>query len=990
MISEDQDQASEHKNLFATTFSSPPLTFSAGTTYQDSYIIPEGLHWKFNDLQLERQRLKKLENERLQLKNRQRELDKALTSKQCSAVLGPPEASLFSEEQSKDAQLRTPTITTEEAKKADRRERDRKRKQEKKLQDLADLRAYEEMCVNARKIQQPDTVITLPKSHQDRYIIPEELQWKVNEFQLERQRLKKIEDERLQLEKRQREKDLRNEKQHLDQLRRKANKEEQEQKRIKAYQELDIESHNLKTLRQYTPIQQYVDNANVIEESPIVTSYSKEQSKIKTVHKLVVQMEEQYPKKSVKKAQQTTQRKDLRLRQLAEKHKQEQDRTEPYHNLDVKSPFFNSATIIEFKQFTTPEKPNPKNRLIINKHNKGEHEKFEENQNHFHHRSSTTSNIELKKRGTQHNLRQKKLSFIEEEEVVVVQKEVKETTSATLAKGQHLESPTVIEVSEDEEEEQQNNYPIMDLSYAITIEDIFSGPSNNETLLINNYAVITRRDLLTLKGTSWLNDEVINFYMHMLQHRDIKLSEQNNTMLRSWFASSFFFVKLLNDGNDWYEYNAVRKWTRKIDIFSADKVLIPINLTNTHWTILVFYMLLKEIHYYDSRSGNGDKYIDYGLRWLADEIMDKKGIAIDINEWTQYQQEVHVPQQNNGYDCGMFVLMCARAIAYNQPFSSYHQRDVQRYRSMIGRHILQGSLLDFTDQSVPYMFQLTPEQEPAQSHNTATESLFYGTSLRRKRNTSTHRQLSYTHVQPQRSQFFTKSTEAAIEEEDSEDSEETDGNVTQRQLSYTHVQPQRRSQFSTKTAEAAIEVEDSEDSEENDGNIEPTIEETKCNPYKSHVHVNMSIYSTKSVASVGEEVDLVDSGEDDDNKPTEGTKFGRAIFAQEYGTKTLSITKTKYSETEENLAYSNSDTEGTSETCESETKFGVDAVASSTRNRRGKSNEALTRKNKALRNNYWIKNEQKRKSNKNYKTALLDLNDSDLTSMPTGTDHQVR
>ncbi len=33
---------------------------------------------------------------------------------------------------------------------------------------------------------------------------------------------------------------------------------------------------------------------------------------------------------------------------------------------------------------------------------------------------------------------------------------------------------------------------------------------------------------------------------------------------------------------------------------------------------------------------------------------------------------------------------------------------------------------------------------------------------------------------------------------------------------------------------------------------------------------------------------------------------------------------------------------------------------------------------------------KKRKSNKNYKTALLDLNDSDLTSMPTGTDHQVR
>ena len=56
------------------------------------------------------------------------------------------------------------------------------------------------MCVNARKTQQPDTVVTLPKSHHDCYI-PEGLQWKVNEFQLERQRLKKLENERFVLTK---------------------------------------------------------------------------------------------------------------------------------------------------------------------------------------------------------------------------------------------------------------------------------------------------------------------------------------------------------------------------------------------------------------------------------------------------------------------------------------------------------------------------------------------------------------------------------------------------------------------------------------------------------------------------------------------------------------------------------------------------------------------------------------------------------------------
>ena len=185
-------------------------------------------------------------------------------------------------------------------------------------------------------------------------------------------------------------------------------------------------------------------------------------------------------------------------------------------------------------------------------------------------------------------------------------------------------------------------------------------------------------------------------------------------------------------------------------------------------------------------------------------------------------------------------------------------------------------------------------------------------------------------------------------------------------------------------AAAALEEEDSVDSEESN-DYEQKFEGTKYNQ-QNYVHVHIS----KNSSAIGEEEQSVDSEEDADNKPTEGTNIGSAIFAQEYGTKTLSVTKTKHFETEENWANSNSDTEGSSETCESETKFGMDAEASSTRKRKGKSKEALTRKNKALRNNYWIKNEQKRKSNKNYKTALLDLNDSDLTSMPTGTDHQVR
>ena len=48
-------------------------------------------------------------------------------------------------------EIRTPS-TIEEEKKTARREKDREQKKRKQIQKLADLRAYEELCANARKM----------------------------------------------------------------------------------------------------------------------------------------------------------------------------------------------------------------------------------------------------------------------------------------------------------------------------------------------------------------------------------------------------------------------------------------------------------------------------------------------------------------------------------------------------------------------------------------------------------------------------------------------------------------------------------------------------------------------------------------------------------------------------------------------------------------------------------------------------------------------
>lgn len=45
---------------------------------------------------------------------------------------------------------------------------------------------------------------------------------------------------------------------------------------------------------------------------------------------------------------------------------------------------------------------------------------------------------------------------------------------------------------------------------------------------------------------------------------------------KHWFANTYFYTKLREDGK--YTYKNVKRWTKKIDIFECDKMIIPINV----------------------------------------------------------------------------------------------------------------------------------------------------------------------------------------------------------------------------------------------------------------------------------------------------------------------------------------------------------------------------------------------------------------------------
>ncbi len=222
------------------------------------------------------------------------------------------------------------------------------------------------------------------------------------------------------------------------------------------------------------------------------------------------------------------------------------------------------------------------------------------------------------------------------------------------------------------------------------LRQIFKEPANHEKLTEKFGIDITRAKIACLKPSTWLNDEVINFYMSMLQERNTINSEKLKTKSSHYF-SSFFLDRLVANGQ--YSYGNVKRWTKKFDVFEKDKIFIPVNIMNTHWTMAVVFVQRKELHYYDSMSGSGDKYLGHILHWLVDEAKEKKQITLNPSEWRMVDRQKDVPQQRNGVDCGVFSTICADFVSDDLPIGSYCQDDMPSYRLKIGAAILRGHLL---------------------------------------------------------------------------------------------------------------------------------------------------------------------------------------------------------------------------------------------------------------------------------------------------------
>ncbi|XP_071988029.1 sentrin-specific protease 3 [Engystomops pustulosus] len=197
-------------------------------------------------------------------------------------------------------------------------------------------------------------------------------------------------------------------------------------------------------------------------------------------------------------------------------------------------------------------------------------------------------------------------------------------------------------------------------------------PGNN---LVRSFRVTYKRhvlsmdDLGTLYGQNWLNDQVMNMY------GDLVMDAAPDKV---HFFNSFFYDKLRTKG-----YEGVKRWTKNVDIFSKQLLLIPIHL-EVHWSLVCVDVSKRTITYFDSQRTLNRRCPKHIAKYLQAEAVKKERPEF-INGWKGYFK-MNVARQNNDSDCGAFVLQYCKFLALELPFT-FGQQDMPKLRRQMYKEL---------------------------------------------------------------------------------------------------------------------------------------------------------------------------------------------------------------------------------------------------------------------------------------------------------------
>lgn len=191
--------------------------------------------------------------------------------------------------------------------------------------------------------------------------------------------------------------------------------------------------------------------------------------------------------------------------------------------------------------------------------------------------------------------------------------------------------------------------------------------------VINKFnIVITREDIETLEPKVWLSDQVINFYFQMIAERSAKKKGRGLPLVFSNFTQFWNRYLAGLEKPELFDNGQLLRWTKNIDLQKYDIILFPHNVGGNHWTMTAVDVKKKELRYYDSIGSHdcGLNKMQLVLAYLRVEYQARNGSELP-GDWS-LNTATDIPEQFNGFDCGVFSCQYAERVSRRAVFDFDH------------------------------------------------------------------------------------------------------------------------------------------------------------------------------------------------------------------------------------------------------------------------------------------------------------------------------
>ncbi|KAG6742431.1 hypothetical protein POTOM_053302 [Populus tomentosa] len=192
---------------------------------------------------------------------------------------------------------------------------------------------------------------------------------------------------------------------------------------------------------------------------------------------------------------------------------------------------------------------------------------------------------------------------------------------------------------------------------------------NNEIVVHCNHNYLTRSQLSTLSPQTCLDDNVISVMSDALtlaERRKKKVLLARHNFLRNTYA--FVKQEYAYDTSECTSFAKKHMYRENYmsALFSCEKMYVPVfDKERRHFYLFVLHMKKQVVEIWDSLAKSSGSSVDKRLPNMVSASTLRATLSYDIQQnypdgWSfasfSVDRSPNVPQQTNGYDCGVYVI----------------------------------------------------------------------------------------------------------------------------------------------------------------------------------------------------------------------------------------------------------------------------------------------------------------------------------------------